>query len=90
MLRDFWGQYPDVKGQAEAWHAEVERATWKTPAELKDKYGSASFIDDKRVVFNLCGNKYRLLVWVNYKAQRVYTRWIGTHKEYDKLDMGKL
>ena len=89
-LREYWEKCPETEGALRAWHKEAEHARWKTPAELKAKYGSASIIDSKRVVFNICGNKHRLLVWVNYAKGRILTRWLGTHREYDAQDMGIL
>jgi mRNA interferase HigB len=77
--RDAWG--PLV-----AWAAEVKKATWKTPADIKAKYKNASFVGDNRVIFNIAGNKYRLIVKVNYPAQIVYVRFIGTHREYDDIN----
>lgn len=88
LLKDFWEAHPDAETPLRAWFKEAEDATWKSSAELKSKFGSASIIDEKRVVFNIGGNKYRLVTWVHYRHGRVMTRWIGTHKEYDKLDVG--
>lgn len=89
-LRDFWVKYPDAKESLEAWHAETEHAAWQTPADVKKKYGSASILKDRRVVFNICGNKYRLVVKFNYACSDrrgvAYIRFIGTHKQYDKID----
>ena len=90
LLKDFWTSHPDAETSLRAWYKEVKAAKWKTSAELKSKYGSASLIDDKRVVFNIAGNKYRLVTWVHYQYGRVMTRWIGTHKAYDKLNVGEV
>jgi mRNA interferase HigB len=90
MLREFWTTHPEAEKPLKAWVKEVEGAQWANPAALKAKYGSASILDDKRVVFNICGNKYRLVVWVHYRYGRVMTRWIGSHKEYDGLNVETL
>jgi mRNA interferase HigB len=86
-LRDYWQKEPAAKGELQAWHAEVKNAAWKTPADVKAKYGTASILKAGRVVFNICGNKYRLVVRINYKFAIVYIRFIGTHKEYNKIDV---
>lgn len=87
-LREHW-QKPgrsDSERPLRAWHAEVERADWDGPAALKAAYRSASFVGD-RIVFNVAGNKYRLVVWVNYPFRTVYVRFVGTHAEYDQIDV---
>ena len=85
MLRQFWGTHPDAQKSLLAWAKEVEAATWANSAALKAMYRNSSILDEKRVVFNICGNKYRLVVWVHYGYGRVMTRWIGTHEEYDSV-----
>jgi mRNA interferase HigB len=87
MLREFWGVHPDAEQALRAWHDVTEAASWQTPAEVKASYGSASIIGGKRVVFNICGNKYRLVVQLNYDWQVAYTRFVGTHAEYDEIDV---
>ncbi len=69
-----------------AWYRQVKSADWPTPAAVKREIGSASILKDGRVVFNVAGNKYRIVVWVNYGYRVVYIRFIGTHKQYDKID----
>jgi mRNA interferase HigB len=86
-LREFWGAYPDVEEPLTAWYREVEKADWSGPAEVKEKYRSASIVGDNRVVFNIRGNHYRLVVKINYPYRVVYVRFIGTHAEYDKIDV---
>lgn len=76
----------DAKGPLEAWYAEARHAQWATPAEVKAQYGSASIIGDNRVVFNIAGNKYRLIVKINYHSKTVFVRFVGTHQEYDKIN----
>lgn len=88
-LKEFWEQYPDSEEQLRAWFAEAEDADWRTPNDLKDQYGTASVLKGGKAVFNICGNKYRLVIWVNYELQIIYVKFIGTHKEYDELDLGE-
>lgn len=85
-LKAFWAQYPDAEQPLLAWYREVENEDWDQPARVKDKYRSASFVGD-RVVFNIAGNKYRLVTWINYEFRVVYVRFVGTHKEYDEIDV---
>lgn len=75
----------DAKGPLEAWYYEASHAQWASPADVKDLYGSASILKDNRVVFNIAGNKYRLVVRINYNSKTVFVRFIGTHQEYDKI-----
>lgn len=92
-LREFWEsnpEYEDSRGQLEAWHAEVEKADWGTPQDVKEQFRSASILKDSRVVFNIKGNDYRLLVKINYPYRIVYVRFVGTHKQYDKIDVEKV
>ena len=69
-----------------AWFAEAENADWNSPAEVKAKYGNASILKGGRVVFNICGNNYRLVAWINYPFHTIYIRFVGTHEEYDAID----
>ena len=85
-LREFWERFPDSGDALKTWFAEAERATWSSPAEIKAQYRSASIPKDSRVVFNICGNKYRLVVKINYKIGIVLIRFIGTHREYDAIN----
>jgi mRNA interferase HigB len=85
-LRDFWRRYPKAKGSLEAWHQEVARADWSTPSALKRQFRSASVLPDHRVVFNIAGNQYRLVVKINYFYRIVYIRFVGSHKAYDAVD----
>ena len=85
-LKEYWEQEPATKPALEAWHAEARNAEWTSPADVKASYGTASILKNGRVVFNICGNKYRLVVWINYDFYTVYIRFIGTHKEYDEID----
>ncbi len=85
-LRNFWARYPDAEQPLRSWHGEVKRATWRTPADVKAKYRSASVLRGGRVVFNVGGNKYRLVVKINYSFQVVYVQFIGIHREYDRIN----
>lgn len=89
-LRDFWEKYSDAEGPLKAWAKEVEHAKWKTPSDVKDRYGSADPIGDNRIVFNIKGNSYRLIVKFHYNTQIAYIRFIGAHKEYDQIDAEKI
>lgn len=85
-LREFWEHYPNAEEPLLAWYREVVREDWDTPAKVKAKYRSVSFVGD-RVVFNIKGNDYRLVVWINYPYRMVYVRFVGTHAEYDAVDI---
>lgn len=79
-----------VKRHLDSWYAEVEKACWKDPAELKAQFGSASIVSRERVVFNIKGNDYRLIVAINYHYQILLIIWLGTHEEYDEIDVAKV
>lgn len=87
-LRDFWEQpsKADSEQPLKAWHDECRSAKWQTPQDIKHLYGSASFVANNRVVFNIHGNKYRLIAQIKYESSLVFIRFIGTHAEYDKID----
>ena len=87
-LREFWEQpkFSDAQSALEAWHFEALKASWQTPQDIKEKYRSASFLKNNRVVFNIAGNKYRLIVSVDYQRQACFIKFIGTHKQYDDID----
>ena len=84
-LVHFWEKHPDAKASLESGYAVVRRANWQTPAEMKQVYGNADLVG-RRTVFNIAGNKYRLIARVNYRAQRVFVLYIRTHAEYDRGD----
>ena len=87
-LRNFWENtaYKDSEQPLKAWLAEATKATWTQPADIKAQYGNASIIANNRVVFNIKGNDYRLIVSVAYKMQWFYVKFVGTHKQYDAID----
>lgn len=84
LLYDFIRQHADAKGPIQTWIALVRDATWQKPPDVRHMSGSASFLGDRKVIFNIKGNSYRLAVKVSYKKQIVSVVWIGTHTEYDK------
>ena len=86
ILRDFWEVHPDSEQQLKAWFQETSKAEWTSPRQIKKEYPSASFLAENRVVFNIKGNHYRLIVKISYGYQMVWTRFIGTHAEYDKIN----
>lgn len=85
-LREFWQKYPECKEPLQTWYEEANRAKWMSPIDVKKIYPSASILEDNRVVFNIKGNKYRLIVRINYKYGIMWIRFIGTHGQYDKTD----
>ncbi len=88
-LKAFWETNPkffDAKDPALAWYHQVRHANWTTPADVKAAFGNASILKSGRVVFNIAGNKYRLIVWINYPFRVVYIRFIGTHAQYDQIN----
>jgi mRNA interferase HigB len=85
----FWERdrrFADARRALQDWRSQVRRADWATPAGVKATYGDASILKDSRVVFNVCGNKYRLIAKINYPYRVVYVRFVGTHAEYDAVD----
>lgn len=85
-LREFWKAHPDAEQALRTWLALANRATWRTPDDIKRDFASASFLANNRVVFNIRGNNYRLVVLVLYRPGYLYIRFIGTHAEYDRID----
>jgi mRNA interferase HigB len=85
-LRDFWEIHPDSEQQLKSWYQETSKAEWEGPTQIKLEYPSASFVVDNRVVFNIKGNHYRLIVKINYNYQMIWIRFVGTHAEYDKIN----
>lgn len=86
-LREFWDRHPDAKPSLESWYERVRRDNWDTPARLREQYPRASIVGGRRAVFRLKGNDYRLVVEINYRRGIVYIRFIGTHAEYDGIDV---
>jgi mRNA interferase HigB len=90
ILRDFWDKQADSEEQLKTWFKEASKAYWTSPADIKSEYPKASILKDRKVIFNICGNKYRLIVRINYKRGWVFILFIGTHLEYDKIDVDKM
>lgn len=85
-LKDYWKNYSEAEQQLKIWHSEALKANWNTSADLKQNYRTASIINSKRVVFNIKGNDYRLIIDVEYTKKSIFIVWFGTHKEYDKIN----
>lgn len=85
-LRDFWLVHTDCQEQLKAWFDEAERSNWNSPKDIKKDFPSASILPNSRVVFNIKGNSYRLIVRINYKFGIIWIRFVGTHRAYDKID----
>ncbi|MBK8503182.1 MAG: type II toxin-antitoxin system HigB family toxin [Saprospiraceae bacterium] len=85
-IEKFWNKNKDAKEQLLAWNREVGLADWSNSNELKAKFGTASIITSRRVVFNVNGNRYRLIVDIEYRLGIIFIVWVGTHKQYDKID----
>jgi len=82
-LRAFWEQHPDAQQSLQAWYHDAKRATWQTPADIKNVYRNVSFVGKDRVVFNIKGDRYRLVVAIQYQHGIIYIRFIGSHQESD-------
>jgi mRNA interferase HigB len=89
-LREFWEKHKDSEQQLKSWFQETNSVEWKNPKQIKREYPSASFLADNRIVFNIKGNKYRLIVKINYDHNILWLRFIGTHAEYDKINATKI
>lgn len=86
-LRQFWARHPQAEGPIRAWYGVASRSVWASPADIKREFGTTvDFIADNRVVFNLGGNKYRLVVHASYRFKRALVKFIGTHAEYDRIN----
>jgi len=85
-LVEFWQIHPDAEQPLRAWFAEAKKASWKTPAEIKAHYRNASILPNNRVVFNIKGNDYLLIVVIEYKYAKLLIRFVGSHDEYDRID----
>lgn len=77
----------DAEDQLKSWYREAKQASWLTPADVKEQYRNASILKNSRAVFNIAGNKYRLVVEINYALQIIFVRFIGTHQDYDDIDV---
>ncbi|WP_085745402.1 type II toxin-antitoxin system HigB family toxin [Pseudomonas sp. R45(2017)] len=86
QLKVFWERYPEAEQPLLAWIDEARKAGWKTPVDIKSQFACASILKSRRVVFNIKGNSYRLIVAVAYRFGAVYIKFVGTHKQYDAID----
>ena len=89
-LVEFWESHPDAEQPLRAWYTEAKKASWNSPAEIKGTYRSVSILSDNRVVFNIKGNTYRLVVVVEYSQGKMFIRFVGTHAEYDRIDATRI
>ena len=89
-LREFWQKHPDAEIPLRAWYALASRAKWRSPSDIKAAYRNASFLANNRVVFNVKGNDYRLVVATHYNRGLMFVRFVGAHKEYDRIDASSI
>jgi len=89
-LREFWRTHPDAEMPLRAWYAIARRAVWRRPTEIKADYRNASFTASNRVIFNIKGNDYRLVVAVHYNRGLMFVRFVGTHRDYDRIDAAEI
>jgi mRNA interferase HigB len=89
-LKEFWEKHPDVRQPLQAWYNDTKHTEWKSPADIKTVFRNASFVGNDRVVFNLKGNSYRLVVAIRYEHGLVFIRFVGTPQEYDRIDAAKV
>lgn len=85
-LKRFWARHPDAEQALRAWHDEARAAVWPSPQAIRERFASASFVGANRVVFNIKGNRYRLVVAVAWRFQAAYIKFVGTHADYDRID----
>jgi mRNA interferase HigB len=90
ILRTFWTKYSDCEQQLKSWYREAEKSEWKNANDIKNEYPTASILGENRVVFNIKGNNNRLIVKINFQYQMIWIRFIGTHKEYERIDANKI
>jgi mRNA interferase HigB len=89
-LRSFWEKHKDCEQQLKSWFKEASEADWKSPGDIKVEYPSASFLPGNRVVFNIKGNHYRLIVRINFDYRIVWIRFVGTHSQYDRINASEI
>lgn len=85
-IRDFWEKHPDSEQALKTWYKEASREIWNDPHQVKQHFRKASILGKNRVIFNICGNKYRLITEIDYSKSWIFVRFIGTHKYYDNID----
>ena len=86
-LREFWKKYPDSEQYLKTWYETAINADWRIPSDVKQSYSSASILKDSRIVFNIKGNSYRLVAKFNFEKQWIFIRFVGTHSEYNKINV---
>lgn len=89
-LREFWESHPNARQQLQAWYVDAKHAVWQSPTDIKAMYRNASIVANNRVVFNIKGNDYRLIVAINYQLGIAYIRFVGTHAEYDRVNAAEV
>jgi mRNA interferase HigB len=85
-LKEYWEKHPDSEQFLKTWYNTAMNSVWRTPNEVKNTYPNASILKDSRIVFNIKGNSYRLIVKFNFEKQWIFIKFIGTHAEYDRID----
>jgi mRNA interferase HigB len=85
-LVTFWTRHAPARGPLSAWFAICRRAAWRSPQDVRDQFNSADFVADNRVIFDIGGNNYRLVARIAYSHKQLLIKWVGTHKDYDKID----
>jgi len=85
-LKEFWERHPDAEQPLQAWYADLKASRWESPSDIKRVYRNASFVGNNRVVFNIKGNTYHVVVAIQYQFGIVCIRFVGTHEEYDRID----
>ncbi len=86
-LREFWERHADAKGPLSAWYHEARRSDWNNPVKVKETYGSAKFVGQNRIVFKIKGNRYRIVTRIDFSARTVCLLFLGTHSEYERIDV---
>ena len=89
-LREYWERHPDLEQYLKTWYDTAMNTEWKSPNEVKQTYGNASILKDSRIVFNIKGNSYRLIAKFNFEKQWIFIRFIGTHEEYNRIDVNTI
>ncbi len=85
-LQEFWARHPRAEAPLKAWYRLVRAAEWSTPQDIRDQFGNADFLADNRVIFDVAGNHYRIVVRVSYPFKQVLVKFVGTHKEHNDID----
>ncbi|MCB8880279.1 type II toxin-antitoxin system HigB family toxin [Acidisoma cellulosilytica] len=86
MLREFWHEHPRAELPLRAWHSLVSKADWSGPADIRRMFGAADFVGDNRVIFDIGGNKYRIVAHIAYRHHRVLIKFVGKHSDYDRIN----